>query len=127
MLIDSKLIQIDEEINKRIEQSINKLDFIIKDSTGENSKQNYGGHANVESFIKLPRIKFQFGKEKGNYLKSNEFKNSLKHNLSNHSIDNNLSNIKTQYAKSLRKRISDVKKNYISPYSKKNIENNIQI
>ena len=41
LLIDSKLIQIDEEINKRIEQSINKLDFIIKDSTGENSKQNY--------------------------------------------------------------------------------------
>ena len=99
----------------------------MEDSENENSKQNYNNHVHIESFIKLPRIKFQFGKEKGNYLKSNEFKNSLKHNLSNHSIDNNLSNIKTQYAKSLRKRISEVKKNYVSPYSKKNIENNIQI
>ena len=84
---------------------------IMEDSENENSKQNYNNPANIESFIKLPRIKFQFGKEKGNYLKSNEFKNSLKHNLSNHSIDNNLSNTKTQYAKSLRKRISEVKKN----------------
>ena len=101
---------------------------IMEDSEKENSKQNLNKYNNnIESFIKLPRIKFQFGKEKGNYLNSNEFKSSLRHNLSNHSIDNNISNIRTQYAKSLRKRISDVKKNYVSPYSKKNIENNIQI
>lgn len=128
MFINRKTIKKEKQKDSMILPNIKVYNYsIIEDSQNENSKQNYGGHANVESFIKLPRIKFQFGKEKGNYLKSNEFKNSLKHNLSNHSIDNNLSNIKTQYAKSLRKRISDVKKNYISPYSKKNIENNIQI
>ena len=128
MFINRKTIKKEKQKDSMILPNIKVYNYsIMEDSQNENSKQNYGGHANVESFIKLPRIKFQFGKEKGNYLKSNEFKNSLKHNLSNHSIDNNLSNIKTQYAKSLRKRISDVKKNYISPYSKKNIENNIQI
>ena len=111
--------------------NIKVYNYSIMEDSEENSKQNYNNGyyqvgGNMESFVKLPRIKFQFGKEKGNYLNSNEFKNSLKHNLSNHSIDN-IINIKTQYAKSLRKRISEVKKNYVSPYSKKNIENNIQI
>ena len=71
---------------------------IMEDSEKENSKQNLNKYNNnIESFIKLPRIKFQFGKEKGNHLNSNEFKSSLRHNLSNHSIDNNISNIRTQY------------------------------
>ena len=66
--------------------------------------------------------------ESGNWLNSNEFKNSLRHNLSNHSIEGiNNNSIKTQYAKKLRKRIIEVKKNYVSPYSKKNIENNIHV
>ena len=99
---------------------------IIEDSEGEGSKQNYNGHNHVESFVKLPRLNFHYSKEKGSYLNSNEFKNSLRHNLSNHSIDN-ITNIKTQYAKSLRKRISEVKKNYVSPYSKRTIENIIKI
>ena len=128
MYINRKNSKRDRQKDSMILPNIKVYNYsIMEDSESENSKQNYNNHVHIESFIKLPRIKFQFGKEKGNYLKSNEFKNSLKHNLSNHSIDNNLSNIKTQYAKSLRKRISEVKKNYVSPYSKKNIENNIQI
>ena len=67
-------------------------------------------------------------KEKGNYFNSNEFKLSVKHNMSNQSIDN-IKGI-THYGKksiNIRKRVSQVKKNYVSPYSKKNIMNNIQI
>ena len=47
--------------------------------------------------------------------------------ISNHSIENGLF---TQYEKkqaSIKKRINEVKKNYVSPYSKKTIENNLMI
>ena len=102
---------------------------IMEDSENENSKQNINNQPFVD-FVKLPRLNFQFGKEKGNYLNSNEFKCSLKHNLSNHSIDNILNNNITQYkkggAKQYRK-LGEVRRNYVSPYSKKIIQNIIQI
>ena len=63
-------------------------------------------------------------------MNSNEFK-KMKHNISNHSIDNGMSSAFTQYEKkqaiNIRKRINEVKKNYVSPYSKKTIENNLMI
>ena len=63
-------------------------------------------------------------------MNSNEFK-KMKHNISNHSIDNGITLDFTQYEKkqviNIRKRINEVKKKYISPYSKKTIENNLVI
>ena len=101
---------------------------IAEDSENENSKSNININ-HMDSYVRLPKIgKVKYGKESGNWLNSNEFKNSLRHNLSNHSIEGiNNNSIKTQYAKKLRKRIIEVKKNYVSPYSKKNIENNIHV
>ena len=65
-----------------------------------------------------------------NFMNSNEFK-KLKHNISNHSIDKVMSSAFTIYEKkqkvNIKKRINEVKKNYISPYSKKIIENNLII
>ena len=65
-----------------------------------------------------------------NFMNSNEFK-KLKHNISNHSIDKVISSGFTQYEKkqkiNIKKRINEVKKNYVSPYSKKIIENNLYI
>ena len=101
---------------------------IAEDSENENSKSNINMN-HIDSYVRLPKIgKIKYGKESGNWLNSNEFKNSLRHNLSNHSIDGiNNNSLKTQYAKQLRKRIIEVKKHYVSPYSKKNIENNIHV
>ena len=63
-------------------------------------------------------------------MNSNEFK-KLKHNISNHSIDKVISSGFTQYEKkqkiNIKKKINEVKKNYVSPYSKKIIENNLYI
>ena len=63
-------------------------------------------------------------------MNSNEFK-KIKHNISNHSIDKGMSSAFTQYENKpeidIKKRIDKVKKNYISPYSKKTIENNLMI
>ena len=103
--------------------------FIMEDSERENSKQDNGVGQGFVDLIKLPQLNLQFGKEKGNYMNSNEFKNSLRHNLSNHSIDNIVNN-KTQYKKGgkrVRKGGEGNKKNYVSPYSKKIIQNIIQI
>ena len=101
---------------------------IMEDSENENSKQNINNQAFAD-FVKLPRLNFQFGKEKGNYLNSNEFKSSLKHNLSNHSIDNILNNNITHYKKGVKqyKKLGEIRRNYVSPYSKKIIQNIIQI
>jgi serine/threonine protein kinase len=113
--------------NLRILPNIKVINYnIVEDDENENSKHNIN---HIDSYIRLPRIgKIKYGKENGNLLNSNEFKNSLKHNLSNHSIDGlNNSSIRTHYIKQLKKRIINVKKNYVSPYSKKNIENNINV
>jgi renal tumor antigen len=101
---------------------------IMEDSENENSKQNINNQAFAD-FVKLPRLNFQFGKEKGNYLNSNEFKSSLKHNLSNHSIDNILNNNITHYKKGVKqyRKLGEIRRNYVSPYSKKIIQNIIQI
>ena len=119
----------DKKDNLLVLPNIKVINFnIVEDSENENSKSNININ-HIDSYVRLPKIgKIKYGKETGNWLNSNEFKNSLKHNLSNHSIDGlNNSSIKTQYAKQLRKRIIEVKKNYVSPYSKKNIENNIHV
>ena len=63
-----------------------------------------------------------------NYFNSNEFKNSIKHNLSNQSLE---ININTQYSKknagSMSKKMNELKKHYVSPYSQKIISNNLKI
>ena len=101
---------------------------IMEDSERENSKQD-GVSQGFVDLIKLPQLNLQFGKEKGNYMNSNEFKNSLRYNLSNHSIDNIVNSNKTQYKKGAKhaKKFGDNRKNYVSPYSKKIIQNIIQI
>ena len=101
---------------------------IMEDSENEKSNDNNSNQGFVD-FVKLPRLNFKYGKEKGNYLNSNEFKNSLKYNISNHSIDNILNNNKTHYKKNLskHKKIGDIRKCYVSPHNKKVIQNIIKI
>lgn len=109
----------------------NSNNFNLNDSSLNNSRRN------LDILLRLPKINenVKFGKEPS-YFNVNEFKNSMKHNISNHSID--LNNNKTQYSKknynncnnnnsNMKKRMNEVKKNYISPYSKKTIANIIQI
>ena len=112
-----------------------KLNNISEDSKGEDSFNNSSiSKKNQESYLRLPKIskkKNLFGIGGGvNFMNSNEFK-KLKHNISNHSIDKVLSSAFTQYEKKQKinnkKRINEVKKNYVSPYSKKIIENNLII
>lgn len=86
-----------------------------------------------DNYIRLPKImmdKKKYWGEYGNLMNSNEFK-KIKHNISNHSIDKGFGNANTQYEKkqtiNIRKRIQEVKKYYVSPYSKKAIESNILI
>ena len=110
-----------------------KLNHINEDSKSEDSFNNsINSKKNKDSYLRLPKIP-QKNKLFGmggcfNFLNSNEFK-KLKHNISNHSIDKGMSSAFTQYEKkqnlNIRKRINEVKKNYVSPYSKKNIENNL--
>ena len=110
-----------------------RLNNINEDSKGEDSFNNSMDKNNRDS-LRLPKIP-QKNKMFGifgpyNFMNSNEFK-KIKHNISNHSIDNGISSAFTQYEKkqkiNIRKRINEVKKNYISPYSKKTIENNLLI
>jgi serine/threonine protein kinase len=93
----------------------------------ENTKREKG------KYIKLPKISNKGNKMWGdqhNFMNSNDFKRSLRHNLSNQSLDKGII-ASTQYEKkmnfNIKKIIKEVKKNYISPYSKKTIANNIQI
>ena len=111
-----------------------KLNNINEDSKGEDSFNNSMTKKNQDSYLRLPKIP-QNNKMFGafgpfNFMNSNEFK-KIKHNISNHSIDKGMSSAFTQYEKkpkiNIRKRINEVKKNYISPYSKKTIENNLLI
>lgn len=82
------------------------------------------------TFLKLPQVirnELKFNKAGSNYFNSNEFKTSAKHNISNQSIE---ININTQYSKrnvNMSKKMSELKKNYVSPYSQKIIFNNIKI
>ena len=111
-----------------------KLNYINEDSKGEDSFNNSMSKKHQDSYLRLPKIshkqKIFGGMANFNLMNSNEFK-KMKHNISNHSIDNGLSSVFTQYEKkqaiNIRKRINEVKKNYISPYSKKTIENNLMI
>ena len=110
-----------------------KLNNISEDSKGEDSFNNsLISKKNQDSYLRLPKIAQKnnlFG-EAINFMNSNEFK-KLKHNISNHSIDKVISSGFTQYEKkqkiNIKKKINEVKKNYVSPYSKKIIENNLYI
>ena len=119
---------------KNILLPVLKLKNINEDSKGEDSFNNSSiSKKNQESYLRLPKIqqkKSLFGGGAVNFMNSNEFK-KLKHNISNHSIDKIMSSAFTQYEKkqvfNIKKRINEVKKNYVSPYSKKIIENNLII
>ena len=112
------------------------LNHINEDSKGEDSFNNsiISKKNNQDSYLRLPKIsenKNIFGNLANlNLMNSNEFK-KMKHNISNHSIDNGISLDFTQYDKkqviNIRKKMNEVKKKYISPYSKKTIENNLVI
>ena len=118
---------------KNILLPVLKLNNISEDSKGEDSFNNsLISKKNQDSYLRLPKIA-QKNKMFGNalnFMNSNEFK-KLKHNISNHSIDKVMESAITQYEKkqkfNIKKRINEVKKNYVSPYSKKIIENNLII
>jgi serine/threonine protein kinase len=110
-----------------------KLNNINEDSKGEDSFNNSSIiKKNIDPYLKLPKIAEKNNNifDAVNFMNSNEFKR-LKHNISNHSIDKVMSSAFTIYEKkqkvNIKKRINEVKKNYISPYSKKIIENNLII
>ena len=110
-----------------------KLNNINEDSKGEDSFNNSSiCKKNQDSYLRLPKISQKKSLFGGviNFMNSNEFK-KLKHNISNHSLDKVISSAFTQYEKkqkiNIKKRVNDVKKNYVSPYSKKIIENNLII
>ena len=123
---------------KNILLPVIKLNNISEDSKGEDSFNNSSiSKKNQDSFLRLPKIPQKnkifgggFGFGGINFMNSNEFK-KLKHNISNHSIDKVLLSAFTQYEKkekvNIKKRVNEVKKNYLSPYSKKIIENNLII
>ena len=143
-IISSNLSVIGNVINKNSNNNNNnynydkllpaiKLNHINEDSKGEDSFNNSMSKKHQDSYLRLPKISQKnkmFGMGNFNLMNSNEFK-KMKHNISNHSIDNGISSAFTQYEKkqaiNIRKRINDVKKNYVSPYSKKTIENNLMI
>ena len=111
------------------------LNHINEDSKGEDSFNNSSISKNhQDSYLRLPKISenkiILRNIANLNLMNSNEFK-KMKHNISNHSIDNGLSSLFTQYEKkqaiNIRKKINEVKKKYVSPYSKKTIENNLLI
>ena len=110
-----------------------KLNNINEDSKGEDSFNNSSFiKKNQDPYLRLPKIHEKNNNifDAINFMNSNEFK-KLKHNISNHSIDKVMSSAFTIYEKkqkvNIKKRINEVKKNYISPYSKKIIENNLII
>ena len=110
-----------------------KLNNINEDSKGEDSFNNSSIiKKNQDPYLRLPKIKEKNNNilDAVNFMNSNDFK-KLKHNISNHSIDKVMSSAFTIYEKkqkvNIKKRINEVKKNYMSPYSKKIIENNLII
>ena len=137
-LIDNGIIK-NQNVNNKY--NYNKLlpaillNHINEDSKGEDSFNNsIISKKNQDSYLRLPKIsenRIIFGNIANlNLMNSNEFK-KMKHNISNHSIENGISLDFTQYDKkepiNIRKKMNEVKKKYISPYSKKNIENNLMI
>jgi len=111
------------------------LNHINEDSKGEDSFNNSSISKNhQDSYLRLPKISenkiILRNIANLNLMNSNEFK-KLKHNISNHSIENGITSLFTQYEKkqvlNIRKKINEVKKKYVSPYSKKTIENNLLI
>ena len=111
------------------------LNHINEDSKGEDSFNNSSISKNhQDSYLRLPKISenkiILRNIANLNLMNSNEFK-KMKHNISNHSIENGVTSLFTQYEKkqvlNIRKKINEVKKKYISPYSKKTIENNLVI
>ena len=111
------------------------LNHINEDSKGEDSFNNsIISKKNQDSYLRLPKISenriINGNITNLNLMNSNEFK-KMKHNISNHSIENGISLDFTQYDKkepiNIRKKMNEVKKKYISPYSIKNIENNLVI
>lgn len=126
---DTKSFLPEIRIHNMVSQNVVSSEKNILEDTAslENTKRNLITFVHLPKIVADPHKKKQW-KEKGNYFNSNEFKLSVKHNMSNQSIDN-IKGI-THYDKksiNIRKRVSQVKKNYVSPYSKKNIMNNIQI
>jgi hypothetical protein len=119
---------------KNILLPIIKLNNINEDSKREDSFNNSLNKKKQETYLRLPKIpqknKLYGGIGAFNFMNSNEFK-KIKHNISNNSIDKGISAAFTQYEKKqkidIRKKINELKKHYISPYSKKTIENNIII
>ena len=119
---------------KNILLPIIKLNNINEDSKREDSFNNSLNKKKQETYLRLPKIpqknKLFGGIGAFNFMNSNEFK-KIKHNISNNSIDKGISAAFTQYEKKqkidIRKKINELKKHYISPYSKKTIENNIII
>ena len=110
-----------------------RLNNINEDSKGEDSFNNSSIiKKNQDPYVRLPKIAEKNNNifDAANFMNSNEFK-KLKHNISNHSIDKVMSSAFTIYEKkqkvNIKKRINEVKKNYVSPYSKKIIENNLII
>ena len=110
-----------------------KLNNINEDSKGEDSFNNSSFiKKNQDPYLRLPKIHEKNNNifDAINFMNSNEFK-KLKHNISNHSIDKVMSSAFTIYEKkqkvNIKKMINKKKKNYISPYSKKIIENNLII
>ena len=107
-----------------------KSNIIMEESKEDSSSISISKNKIEANFIlpKIPQANKMFGLGPFNYRNSNEFK-KMKHNISNHSIG--LSPPFTQYEKkdkiNIRRIINEVKKNYVSPYAKKNIENIIII
>ena len=91
---------------------------------GENSfNGSFRLTKNNDKDIKLPKIQ--------QFLNSNEFK-IIRRDMSNHSIEKMFPNNFTLYQKkpqgnSIKKRINEIKKNYVSPYSKRNLGNCLMI
>jgi len=115
----------DIKVNIIVEANQKKNDS--DDSDNENNKRS-----NI-TYLKLPPInKVNDGNSKNakagsNFFGSNEYKNQIKHNLSNQSLE---IQINTQYSKNnqnMSKKMHELKKNYVSPYSQKIMNNNVKI
>lgn len=105
---------------------VNKKHNDSYDSSNENHRNN------MKTYMKLPNIyKNDYAYNKQNlkneskFYNSNEFKNAIKHNISNNSIEMQ----KTQYVnpkQNMIKKMHDLKKAYVSPYSMRVMQNHIK-
>ena len=87
------------------------------------------------AILKMYLLKLSQVKAGSNFFNSNEYKNQIKHNLSNQSLE---IQINTQYSKNNQNmskkvnfrckfKMNELKKNYVSPYSQKIMNNNVKI